>query len=43
VDGGIGETEAHSLTAAGANALIMGRYFFESPNKKELITRLMRQ
>jgi ribulose-phosphate 3-epimerase len=41
VDGGIGESEAHSLLRAGANILIMGRYFFEQQNKKELMRRLL--
>jgi ribulose-phosphate 3-epimerase len=43
VDGGIREAETCSLVEAGANVLIMGRYFFEHPNKKEMITNLMRQ
>ncbi|MDR2181734.1 MAG: ribulose-phosphate 3-epimerase [Treponema sp.] len=41
VDGGIGESEARSLLEAGANVLVMGRYFFERRDKKELIKRLL--
>jgi ribulose-phosphate 3-epimerase len=44
VDGGIRENEALSLVKAGANVLIMGRFFFENQNKeimtKNLIQRL---
>jgi ribulose-phosphate 3-epimerase len=40
VDGGINENTANNAINAGANVLVMGSAFFNSPNKKELIKSL---
>ncbi len=37
VDGGVDETNAHTVVNAGANILVMGSAFFGSKNRRELV------